>query len=114
MAKYLYISSGLRGCYADGEGYVARVSSRRELRALIAEECEQSRIAYGFGGSQAEISSVVAQVWREATGRAPKPYLPYAIGFGCSKQRTDRPFGVFISHATRDAWRDSIDNDTSW
>lgn len=57
--------------------------------------------AYGYGESKAVRAAVVAQVWREARGRAPKARLDHVIAFGRTRSRSDRPFGLFISHATR-------------
>ena len=74
--------------------------TRKALKACVENECRDMRDAHGFGGSKAEIAHIVAHVWREAKAKR-KPYLPYAIGFRRSRDANDRPFGVFIGHATR-------------
>ena len=93
--KYFYISSGLRGCYADDNGGIYAFKSRRDLKDAIIEYCNDSREAYGFGGSKAEIAAVAAWAWKQK-----KSSLPMAIGFGHSRSVSDRPFGIFVSKAT--------------
>ncbi len=98
---YFQISSGLRGCYMPDNAFVARFDTRRELRARVEYEARDMIEAYGYGYSKADRAAVVAQVWREAKGRAPKSAYDHVIGFGRTRSKDDRPFGLFISHATR-------------
>jgi hypothetical protein len=98
---YFHISSGLRGCYMPDNAFVAKCDTRRELRAIVEYDANDMIEAYGFGYSKAARASVVAQVWREATGKAPKSHYDHVIGFGRTRAKSDRPFGLFISHATR-------------
>lgn len=98
---YFHISSGLRGGYMPDNSYIFKCDTRRALRSIVENECDASREAYGYGGTKADITRIVALVWRESKPKARRPYLPYAIGFGRSRNANDRPFGVFISHATR-------------
>ena len=99
--RYFHISSGLRGCYMSDDSFMLAAKTRRELKSAVTYECDSCREAYGFGGPKKEINALVAHIWREAKQKTGKPYLPYAIGFGCSREASDRPFGVFIGHATR-------------
>lgn len=98
---YFHISSGLRGCYMPDNAHVAKIDTRRELRAIVEYEARDMIEAYGFGYSKADRASVVAQVWKEARGRAPKSRYDHVISFGRTRAKNDRPFGLFISHATR-------------
>lgn len=97
---YFHISVGLRGCYMPDGAFVVKVKSRKELRAIVSDECYHAREAYGYGGSQKEISWMCAKMWKETKAKRPS-YLPYAIGFGRTRDANDRPFGVFVRHATR-------------
>ena len=95
--KYFQISSGLRGCYMPDCSYVVGCITRAKLKAILMDECERLREAYGFGGSKKEITSVVTQMWRSER----RDYLPFAIGFGRTRAADDRPFGVFVSRSTK-------------
>ena len=102
--RYFHLSNGLRGCYMPDRAAILAVSSRRELKKAIEYECSDMREAYGFGGSKADIATTVAWVWREWAlrhKRQSKGYLPIAIGFGRSRSKNDRPFGVFIEPVSR-------------
>jgi len=110
MAKYFCIQTGLRGCYMPDDCYHIKVTSRKELKSIVASECDSMRGAYGFGGPAKEISSTIAHIWREANSKKNKPYLPYAIGFGRSRARTDRPFAVFIAHADKRDYEEEVNN----
>jgi hypothetical protein len=101
MSHYFHISSGLRGCYMPDNAYVTKFDTRKALRAFVEYESRDMIEAYGFGYSKADRAAVVAQVWREASGRDKKAWLDHVIGFGRTRSRDDRPFGLFISHATR-------------
>lgn len=98
---YFTISTGLRGCYMPDNAFTVRARSRRELKAVVADECRVSREAYGYGGSQKEIAATVAAIWRETGKGKRRSFYPYAIGFGRTRDASDRPFGVFVAHATR-------------
>jgi len=98
---YFHISSGLRGCYMPDNAYVTKFDTRKALRAFVESEARDMAEAYGFGYSAADRAAVVAQVWREARGRHKKSHYDHVIGFGRTRSRAERPFGLFISHATR-------------
>lgn len=98
---YFHTSSGLRGCYMPDSSAVLRFDTRKALRAFVEYESRDAIEAYGYGYSKAARAAVVAQIWREARGRAPKSRLEHVIGFGRTRSTSDRPFGLFISHATR-------------
>lgn len=98
---YFHISHGLRGCYMPDDACVVRFQTRRALKAAVEYDAHNMIEAYGFGYSKADRAAVVARVWREATGKARKSHLDHVIGFGRTRSRSDRPFGLFISHATR-------------
>ena len=108
MSKIAYfnITIGLRGCYMPDNAFTVRVTTRRELRAIIAGECATMRDAHGFGGSQKDIAATVAAIWRETRKGARKSFYPFVIGFGRVRDASDRPFGVFVGHATREEWEE--------
>jgi hypothetical protein len=110
MAKYFCIQTGLRGCYMPDQSYHVKVTSRKALKSVITDECNLMREAYGFGGPAKEISSTIAHIWREANSGRNKSYLPYAIGFGRSRDTHDRPFAVFIAHADRRDYEEEVNN----
>lgn len=98
---YFHISNGLRGCYTPDNAFVAKFDTRRELRAFVENEARNMLEAYGFGYSKTARAAIVTQVWRETRGKAPKSFYDHVIGFGRTRAKSDRPFGLFISHATR-------------
>lgn len=98
---YFQIATGLRGCYMPNSTWIVRCRTRRELRAVVEDEARRSLDAYGYGDSKRARRAVIAQIWRETRSSARRAVYPYVIGFGCSRDKTDRPYGVFISHATR-------------
>ena len=95
MSRYFHISSGLRGCYMPDSAGTVRVNTRRELRSIVESECGAMRDAYGYGGSKRQISAAVAQVWAGYRTQ----HLDSVVPFG--RDRTSRPFGVFIAPASR-------------
>lgn len=105
---YLHISSGLRGCYMPDTTMVCRFTTRRELRSFVESESRDMIEAYGHGYSRTQRRAIVAQIWREVTGKAPKQFYDHAIGFGRTRTTSDRPFGLFISHATRGDYLDYL------
>lgn len=102
--RYFTISVGLRGRYMQDDSAEFRFRTRRELRAAVCDDCKHAREGYGFGGSKAEIAHVVARLWREAGRKTGRTVYPMAIGFGRTRSRADRPFGVFVAHSTRADW----------
>lgn len=109
--RYFFISNGLRGCYMPDNIYVARFTTRRQLIDLIENESRDMLEAYGFGYSKRDRVAIACRIWREATGRAPKTRLDHAIGFGRTRSTSDRPFGLFISHATCADWLEYMESD---
>lgn len=109
--RYFNISSGLRGAYMPDEIFVARFTSRRDLKQLVSNMARDMRDAYDFGGSQKDVARFVAACWREA--RKPKPaYLPLCLPFG--RERNARPFGIFVSVATRGEYQDYAHNESQY
>ena len=98
---YFHISSGLRGCYMSDNAHIARFQTRRELLAFVEYEARDMIEAYGYGYSKRDRAAIVARIWREVSGKLPKSFYDHVIGFGCTRNTSDRPFGLFISHATR-------------
>jgi hypothetical protein len=104
MVKYFNISHGLRGGYMpDGDPFVVKVSTRRELKDIIASEADMlgERMV---GLAKAKISSFAALCWREAQKDKPA-YLPYALPcHDKSVKIATYSYGIFCSVATRAEW----------
>ena len=101
MARYFFISHGLRGAFADTEGYFVRVKSRRELKAHIADEAERYRDAGYYGASKRMVSWLAATAWREAQKpRRLQAYLPFVLPLR-PEHSDSYCFGIFCSTATR-------------
>jgi hypothetical protein len=98
MTLYAFISSGLRGCYMPDSAQMQQFKTRRELRQYVESEAQYMREAYGYGGDKKTIQSVCAYAWRS---RKKGWGYNLAIPFGRTRSKTDRPFGLFIGHATR-------------
>ena len=100
---YFHIMHGLRGCYMpDGDPFVVAVKTRRELKDAIASEAETLRTEITLGLSKRAIAAFAAMCWRTRRGGDALPYcLP-------CKERTQASYtyGIFVSNATADAWRD--------
>lgn len=105
MSWYFHITVGPRGCYMLDNGYVAKVSTRRELRELVMSELAHLQDA-GFIISKREAVATVTDIWRNrvATRRSPYAFVvPYgwrnSVGPGVNKCNA-----IHISHATREDW----------
>jgi hypothetical protein len=72
--------------------------TRRELHAFLKSEAADMREAYGHGGTAVEIAGTAAYAWKH---RKKGWRYDLAISFGRSRARSDRPFGLFLGHATR-------------
>ena len=100
MAKYFHMNHGLRGCYMpDGDPSVIMASTRRELKAAIADECRMLDSGETVGLTPRAISRFAAECWREAHKKQPA-YLPYCLP--CKeKGQSTYSYGVFVSVASR-------------
>lgn len=98
---YFNIANGLRGCYMPDNSYVAQFNTRKELKRFVEYEAMEMIEAYGFGFSKRDRATIVAQIWKEVTGKQKKSVYPYAIGFGSTRDTSNRPYGLMIGHATR-------------
>lgn len=103
--RYFHIMTGLRGCYMPDNAYVIACNTRRELKDVLASECD-NQITEGYqGGSKRAIASIAALAWRR------KDYgLPHVIPYGPKPERigerANYPYGVFVSLATRREWKE--------
>ena len=111
MTLYVTISNGLRGCYMPDSCYVAKFTTRCELKAFIANECSDMREAYGHGGTKQEISAIAAYAWKM---RRNGWQYDLAIGFGRSRAANDRPFGLFLGHATRREYSEFLKSESEF
>lgn len=108
MARYFTISHGLRGCYMPDSVYVARVDTRRELKALIEAEADSYRQAGYIGASKRAVAYVAALAWREAQ-KANPAYLPFALPLAPPHDRGNYAFAVFVSVASRGEYLESLE-----
>jgi len=94
-AKYYTLMSGLRGCYMPDSVYVLKCTSRRELKAIVRDECEHVEKR----PSQRAIASYVAEVWRRND-----LFYPLVLSTG-------EGYGLHLSNATRREYEDFINAD---
>lgn len=102
MAKYFTISNGLRGCYMLDSCSTFKVSTRRELKAIVESEASYQ---HGAGLSKKAIASFVAAVWRESNKRSPS-YLPHCLPIKPDGAQ-EYSYGIFGSVATRQEFLDN-------
>ena len=100
MAKYFTIMHGLRGCYMpDSDPSVVMVKTRRELKEIIASECDMLATDETIGLSKKAIASFAANCWHEAQKKNPA-YLPYCLP--CKeKGQSSYSYGLFCSVSSR-------------
>ncbi|MFN7610090.1 MAG: hypothetical protein ACK5QX_04010 [bacterium] len=98
--RYFHISNGLRGCYMPDNAHIMAFKRRRDLISFVLNERADMLEAYGHGYSKRDAIAQASAAWLMATYHKNKPFN-YAIGFGRSRSRSDRPFGLFICDATR-------------
>lgn len=101
---YFHISSGLRGCYLADNAFVARCNTRRELRAIIAEEAANWRDGGYIGANQRAISHIAAIAWRNRR----KYQLPYCLPLAPAHNRESYSSGIFVASATRGEFAEYI------
>ena len=113
MPKYFHVSHGLRGCYlSDGEPYVIRCDSRRQLKQTISDEAgmiDPDGSLIGF--SKKAIASFANECWQEAKKKHPA-YLPYALPY---KSRGERQYhnAIFVSVASRHDFVEYVNKENS-
>ncbi len=98
MSRYFWIECGLRGAYADGNGYIEKCDTRRELKAALQWEADSIRDAGGVGLSKRAIAWLAARVWSDR-----KTTLPYVAPYRW-KYQDSYPYGIHVSQSTRADW----------
>jgi hypothetical protein len=93
---YFEISTGLRGCYLADSLYIVRATTRRELKAQIADSVYNPEGAL-VGLSKRAISEFAALYWRERNGRH---YLPYCLPYR-HRYQAHCPYGIFVNNSNR-------------
>lgn len=96
---YFFLSTGLRGCYMPDSVYAIRVTTRRELKAMIADECRDLYDAGFVGTSKRAIAQFAAEAWRRRND--PRWTLDLVLPYRRADQAGNWCFGVFLSRATR-------------
>lgn len=107
MAKYFHIALGMRGCYMPDSSYVVKVDTRRELKAVVEDEAQRLRDGGYVGASKREVTSTVADAWRNMRAARRSPY-PFVVPYGM-RPGAMRPYAIHIAHSTRADWLASQD-----
>ena len=98
---FFHVAQGLRGCYMPDNSWVAKVSTRRELKSILESEAESIRDAGFIGCSRKAIAWLAAECWR-SRGKFTLDYVaPYK-----THGQDGYPYGLFCSAATRQDWKD--------
>lgn len=110
---YATLSHGLRGCYMPDGAYPIKFSTRRELKALVADEANAYRDAGFIGASKARIASMVQEYWERIGGnnggKPPAKLTPYDTVLPLARERgAGEAFGIFLSPLTRDDYRAAV------
>ena len=98
MAKvhYFAIGWGLRGCYIPDGGYIAKVTTRRELRDTLLSEADALKTEDTVGLGKAAVTALACAAWR-AKSRATLDFVaPYK-----SRRQSMYASGLFCSTATK-------------
>lgn len=61
---YFFLEYGLRGAYADGNGYILKADTRRALKSAIAWEVDSLRDAGMVGANKRAAATLAADLWR--------------------------------------------------
>jgi hypothetical protein len=80
--------------------------TRRELKSAIACEASQYREAGFTGANQKAIATIAAAAWRDRK----KAQLPYALPLAPEHSPRNYCYGVFVSSATRDEFKEYLEN----
>ena len=105
--RYFQIMTGLRGCYMPDNSYVVRVTSRRELRAVIENEalCQAGDGEPVKGLDQRSISWAARHAMRHGGSILPWGYIPEGKSkYHCNGGQWPRPYSIEISEATKEEW----------
>lgn len=94
---YFWIECGLRGAYCDGNGYIIKCDTRRELKAAIQWEADSIRDAGGIGLSKRNVTWFANIVWQ---GRKGYGHLPMVLPYRWQYQDY-YPYGIHVSNSTR-------------
>lgn len=94
---YFWIECGLRGAYCDGNGYIIKCDTRRELKSAIQWEADSIRDAGGVGLSKRNVATLAKFVWRD---RKSGFRLPYCLSYRW-KDQDYCPYGIHVSNSTR-------------
>lgn len=103
IVAYFWIEYGLRGAYADGNGFIVQANTRKELRAIIESE---ARSIDGRGASKRMISWLANAAWGRHMGRN-SGYLPYVLPIkpaGCSSYS----WGIYCDVSSRKDYSDYL------
>lgn len=94
---YFFIECGLRGLYCDGNGFVVKCGTRRELKATLQREANDFRDAGGIGLSNRNVTRLASLAWKD---RKKLGQLPYCLPFRW-KYQDSWPYGIMVSSFTR-------------
>jgi len=107
--KYFCIMHGMRGCYMpDGDPHIVAVKTRRELKAIIADECAMIDTGDTIGFGKRNVASFAAACWSEAHSKSPAA-LPFCLPYK-EPGAQHFNFGVFVSVATKSEFEAQEEN----
>lgn len=72
---YFWIEYGLRGAYADGNGYIIKADTRRELKAAIEYEARDLRDAGMIGANKRAVAWLANAAWKARKGGSAYPFV---------------------------------------
>lgn len=105
MSHYFFISTGLRGAYMPDNGYVVKVDSKKELKAIVQSEFDSIKDA-GYLINQKELVATVSDIWNNLKAIRRSPYS-FTIAYGhrgtsgyYRNATANKCFAISISHAT--------------
>lgn len=104
--SYFSLSHGLRGAYCDGEGYILKANTRRELKEAIAYEANNYKEAGYIGANKRAIAWIAATAWRNRKSFN----LPYALPLAPSHSKASYSFGVFVGSASKEEFLEQEKN----
>ena len=66
---YFFLEYGLRGAYCDGNGYIVKCDTRRDLKRSVEWEADSLRDAGMVGASKRAVASFTADLWRRGQNK---------------------------------------------
>lgn len=106
---YANLSSGLRGCYADNNGYILKFKTRKELKSAVSYEASSMQNAGYVGASKRNVAAFVQEYWKRCN--SPRPgYLDTCLPI--KPDHSDNySMGIFLSPSNKADYMAAIEDD---